>query len=83
MLYEVITMKDWEEQVWFDTPMEVLRHMRYTGVNALTGGTWTRADIREFESKYQAFKGEKGYPLTYHPVLLVLQKKSIYSEDEE
>ena len=59
----------------FDSPMEVLRHMRDTGVNAVRRRFWTRRDQREFVRRYQdRFRHEGGVRLTYNPIYVIFQK---------
>ncbi|TAJ06878.1 malonyl-[acyl-carrier protein] O-methyltransferase BioC [Marinilabiliaceae bacterium JC017] len=75
--YEPVAMKAWTQAMYFSTPCEVLKHMRYTGVNGVASTSWTRRDVAAFESSYQTFRQSEGYPLTYHPYLLVLKKRSL------
>lgn len=49
----------------FDSPVEVLRHLKYTGVNCVTSQHWTKSDLMRFEENYPK---DEGYFLTYHPV---------------
>lgn len=62
-------------ELFFDTPEAVLRHLKSTGVTATgAGAAWTRAKLRSFAENYQKFRSEAGYRLTYHPLLLCLQR---------
>lgn len=74
-LFQLIEFEEWQEQLCFDNPQEVLRHMQHTGVNGLTRQAWTPPMHRQFVAKYQALKTEKGFPITYHPYLMIFQKK--------
>ncbi len=65
----------WQEDVWFDSPRDVLKHIQDTGVNAVKCEKWTKTKLTEFTEGYEKFKGALGYPLTYHPVLVILQAK--------
>ncbi|WP_170773168.1 methyltransferase domain-containing protein [Ruegeria lacuscaerulensis] len=59
----------------FDSPHEVLRHLRSTGVNGRARATWTRSDMRRFSDDYVARHGSDGtVPLTYHPIWIVARK---------
>ncbi len=64
--------------LWFSSPVEVLRHIRETGVNATVRRSWTPRRLREFCEEYGerfASSDRDGrVPLTYHPVLLVARK---------
>lgn len=66
-----------EEQVsfYFDTPLQLLHHLRQTGVNALADSAWTRSRLREFSESYTGrYGGPRGIPLTYHPLYCVARK---------
>jgi malonyl-CoA O-methyltransferase len=60
----------------FETPREVLLHLKKTGVNSLWGNGWTKRDLDKFESDYrEQFSCQGGVSLTYHPQYFVLQKR--------
>ena len=58
----------------FASPMDVLRHLRLTGVNGVSSQkSWTKADLAHFEQTYRARFGEfNRVPLTYHPLLFIV-----------
>jgi len=60
----------------FDTPLDVMRHLRKTGVNALRRESWNRSSLERFTDSYHGRwgAGEK-VPLTYHPIIFVAEKK--------
>lgn len=65
----------------FATPRAVLRHLRATGVTGTHGGfRWTKESLLAFEEAYRtrfAARGPaEGVHLTYHPVTMLLEKKS-------
>lgn len=57
----------------FNSPKDVLYHMKYTGVNALKQVKWTKHDLAEFEKQYKEVCGEK-ITLTYHPIYVKVVK---------
>ena len=57
----------------FDSPKEVLEHLRYTGVNAIENRPWTKADLTAFENAYNALCIAKP-TLTYNPVYIKIVK---------
>ncbi|MFS4582591.1 methyltransferase [Phaeobacter sp. C3_T13_0] len=60
----------------FETPRDVLRHLRATGVNSMAQGGWTRARLAEFEEAYcQRFSSPQGVTLTYDPVLMLAERR--------
>ncbi len=73
--FKVVDFKEWHQPLYFDTPLEVLKHMRLTGVNGVSPCKWTKKNMRDFIQNYEYFRCEQGYPLTYHPLLLILQKR--------
>jgi malonyl-ACP O-methyltransferase BioC len=66
---------EWVEQLWFNQPSDVLKHMKHTGVGGVSGCYWSKSKHAAFESGYQQFASPVGnFPLTYHPQLLLLRK---------
>ncbi|HOI26502.1 MAG TPA: malonyl-ACP O-methyltransferase BioC [Paludibacteraceae bacterium] len=62
-------------ELTFDSPHQVLRHLRDTGVNALVSELWTPSRLRRFESTYeQLFSKDGKVTLTYHPIYYVGRK---------
>ena len=57
----------------FKTPIEVLKHIQNTGVNAISSESWTKKDLAEFENGYNNFCSNKP-TLTYNPVYVMIQK---------
>ncbi len=70
--FRIIELCEWTQQMHFNSVMDVLGHIRSTGVNS--GGTsrLSRSDLRELDKKY--FGIFAGYPLTFHPQILVCQR---------
>lgn len=56
----------------FDSPSEVMRHMKATGVNALRGGAGAHSLARKIIDGYPVENGK--CRLTYHPVYYILKK---------
>lgn len=60
----------------FKTPIEVLKHLKNTGVNGIQKTHWGIKQLHDFQKKYEQFyKTESGVCLTYHPVYIIAQKK--------
>jgi malonyl-CoA O-methyltransferase len=53
----------------FNSPKEVLKHIKNTGVNALSQTIWTKSDLINFEKNYPQTNQEK-FSLTYNPVYI-------------
>lgn len=74
--FEILHIEESHQILEFDSPLEVLKHIKNTGVNA-TGPSqsWTRGKLEEFVKEYTAFVSKDGqYPLTYHPRYFVCRK---------
>ena len=69
----------YEEQLLsipFKTPMDVLKHLKNTGVNGIQKTHWGVKQLHDFQEEYeQSYKTESGVCLTYHPVYVIAQKK--------
>lgn len=55
----------------FSTPLDVLKHIKLTGVNSISSQRWTRANLELFEREYiNRYSTEKGVVLTYTPIYI-------------
>jgi malonyl-ACP O-methyltransferase BioC len=69
----------WEQKrvLYFDSPGDVLVHLRKTGVNGIRAQLWTPAALRQFSKEYSKIFAQDGQvPLTYHLVFLEAHKPS-------
>ena len=72
--FEVLHISEEYEYAYFETPLDVLKHLKSTGVNSITAsGKWTKSRINEFIERYP--KTDKGYRLTYNPIYIIARKK--------
>ena len=63
---------EWTTQQYFKNGLEVLKHMKYTGVNAFTEGYFGKEKLKRFDADYKhIFAVEGKYPLTYQPLVFV------------
>lgn len=70
--FEVIYIETFEYKLNFNNPLEILAHMKNTGVNSLTEKQWGIIEVKNFCDEYK-----KHYPdlsLTYSPVIAVCKK---------
>ena len=70
--YKIFTLKEEKNILKFNTPKEVLYHIKYTGVNAINSVSWTISDLKIFEKKYNEIC-DKNITLTYHSIYVVLE----------
>lgn len=75
------------ECLWFDESLErlqfasfidLLRHLKATGVNALKPRHWSKSDMTFYAGRYRASgPDDKTYTLTYHPYWFIFRKRGI------
>lgn len=71
--FEILYSEQFYEELKFKSALELLAHMKKTGVNSLAEKTWTIAKVKDFCDKYS-----KKYPenkLTYSPIIIIAKKK--------
>ncbi len=77
-LYDLVYVEEEMLHPRFDTPMQVLRHLKLTGVTGTSRHRWTRAALQTFAESYvRQFGDEASVPLTYHPIYIVARKKRV------
>ena len=60
----------------FGTPLEVLYHLKHTGVAAVRQQAWTKRDLQDFCDKYaRLFSDGRSVTLTYHPIYIIAKKR--------
>jgi malonyl-ACP O-methyltransferase BioC len=67
--FEILYSEAFYEEMKFKTPLELLAHLKLTGVNSLSEKTWTVKKIKDFCDKFS-----KRYPqpkLTYAPMIFI------------
>lgn len=70
--------KEEKIKLYFDTPLEVLKHIKLTGVNAIKEHRFTKSALKEFEKNYNELYSENGKVyLTYNPIYLIIKKNDI------
>ncbi len=70
--YEILYTEEITDKINFSNPLELLAHMKNTGVNSLTETHWTFKDVKNFCDAYK----EK-YPdikLTYAGIIIICKK---------
>lgn len=69
------------QQLFFDSPIDALRHLKDTGVNATANSRpWSRRQLEDFAGQYRQRFGNPGQgsvPLTYHPLSFVARRGPI------
>lgn len=79
-IYDILYIEEMSMEQIFSDPMQVLRHMKKTGVNGTGNFVWTRERLEDFSKVYrQQYSVEGGVKLTYRPLYIVLRKKRGYN----
>ena len=71
--FEILYIEEYTETIKFQTALELLAHMKNTGVNSLSQTKWAFKEVKEFCDIFT-----KKYPeitLTYAPIMVVCRKK--------
>ncbi len=71
--FELLYIEEFYDEIKFKTPLELLAHMKKTGVNSLSTTTWTIKEVKDFCDKFT-----KKYPqpkLTYSPIIIIARLK--------
>ncbi|MBN2165942.1 MAG: malonyl-ACP O-methyltransferase BioC [Marinilabiliaceae bacterium] len=73
--FNVLIMEEWKETMLFDTPIDVLKHIKTTGVGGVSVQRWNKKRLEKFVSGYEQFKTpDNKYPLTYHPQIMIFKR---------
>lgn len=74
--YRLLHMEEERIVLTFDTPMDVLRHLKATGVTATGGGHWTRREQTDFCRRYTKMfsTADNKVTLTYCPLYVVADR---------
>lgn len=70
--YEILHKEEFSQTLNFDTPLELLAHMKKTGVNSISSKHLTFKEVKDFCENYK-----NKYPeinLTYSPVIVICKK---------
>lgn len=75
--FQVIDCSEKLVRLHFESPYDVLKHIKRTGVNAIENRHWNKRDLIDFETKYyQNYSTPDGMvSLTYHPIIIIARKK--------
>lgn len=70
--WEIIHLEEEIKTLYFEEPINILKHIKATGVTRFDGGMWTKSGFETFKEDYEKlFKDPNGVELTYHPVFCV------------
>lgn len=72
--FEVLYLENFDYTMNFTNPLEILAHMKNTGVNAVSTKHWGIKEVKDFCDRYK-----ENYPdlsLTYSPIIVVAKLKN-------
>ena len=70
--YKILKIETFKQVLEFSTPLELLYHLKNTGVNSLGDKKWDFSDVKNFCKKY--LENFDKVTLTYTPILVIAQK---------
>lgn len=75
--FEILEAKEWLVKKEFTNPIEVLRHMKLTGVTGIKKSFFGKEKLQAFIKKYQECFSNKDHSvnLTYNPIIIIAKKK--------
>lgn len=71
--FEILFCKNYDREMKFNNALEILAHMKKTGVNSLSEKTWSMKKIKDFCEKYAQIYPD--YTLTYSPLIVIAKRK--------
>lgn len=78
MSYPYFRLKYFEEEtkrLYFSSVMDVLNHIKRTGVNGIVNFRWNTSSLDRFKKEYEKnFRTKKGITLTYNPVYYYFER---------
>lgn len=74
--YEIVYFEENIQTLYFDSPLDVLKHIKYSGTNGIKTLNWTVSKLKNFEEFYKkTYSSGSKVTLTYNPIYVVLKAK--------
>ncbi len=74
--FEIVDFEENIQTLCFDSPVDVLKHIKYSGTNGIKTQNWTPKKLRDFDEFYKkSFSINDKVMLTYNPIYAVLKAK--------
>ena len=75
--FEILYAEEEIVSLPFDTPLQILQHLKQTGVTGTEKKVWTRGKLQTFCDEYVRQFGNEAQrvSLTYHPIYIIARKK--------
>lgn len=83
-LFDVVYREEETVSLTFDTPLQVLQHLKQTGVTGTEKKIWTRGRLQHFCEEYTRLFtiAHEKVSLTYHPIYIIAQKKEVATDSQ-
>ena len=74
--YELLYCHEEKLSLSFQSPMDVLKHLKATGVTGIRQSQWTKGSLATFCNRYQEIYSQPDHTvrLTYHPIYIIAKK---------
>ncbi|MBX2844279.1 MAG: malonyl-ACP O-methyltransferase BioC [Flammeovirgaceae bacterium] len=75
--FEIFHSEEWQDALKFETPIEVLKNIKSTGVNGISNKYMGKEKLQNFHSEYLKLYANQDdtVSLTYHPIIIIARKK--------
>lgn len=74
--FELIVYEEESVEQYFDSPLDVLYHLKRTGVSGIRRKSYTKGELQAFCQQYEkAYTVDGKVKLTYHPLYIIAQKR--------
>ncbi|MBE9466794.1 MAG: malonyl-ACP O-methyltransferase BioC [Bacteroidetes bacterium] len=75
--FNILHAEEWIQKEQFNSPKDVLKHIKLTGVNGLKNEFFGKEKLIKFTEEYQKqfSNNNKTVNLTYHPIIIIAKKR--------
>jgi malonyl-CoA O-methyltransferase len=74
--FNILDLGEENIKLSFDTPKDVLKHLKHTGTKGIQKERWTKKHLQEFEDNYyKLFTKNNKVILTYNPIYIIAQRR--------
>lgn len=74
--FEIVYFEENVQTLCFNSPLDVLKHIKYSGTNGIKTQNWTTHKLKEFDAFYrESFSIGDKVMLTYNPIYVILKAK--------
>ncbi|WP_206531820.1 malonyl-ACP O-methyltransferase BioC [Sphingobacterium sp. DR205] len=74
--YEILLAEEELLRLYLESPLQVLNHLKQTGVTGITSHGWTKGKLQAYCNAYTArYTVGREVTLTYHPIYIIAKKR--------